>query len=195
GLVDGQGTALELLAVEGRDRLVGAVGHLHETEAAGAAGLAVADHLGPGHGAVLAEHLRQVVGGGREGQVAHVQVLAHRSSFAGPQAPRVTTHRPAAQRPRQTWRTGPAPTRSPGRGGPSLSGTRLDVLGGCEARGAQSKEKGKAASGSLVRRLGAGARPPISPHYSRARGKNCADFIFPAGRRTPAAAVPGSWAR
>src|SRR5262245_24468146 len=57
GLVDRQRAALELGAVQVGDRLVGALAHLDEAEAAGAAGLAVVDDLGPGDGAELTEGL------------------------------------------------------------------------------------------------------------------------------------------
>src|SRR5688572_2519824 len=62
GLVDGQGPAVGLLAVEGGDgRLRLLVGlHLHEAEALGAAGVAVHDDLGRLHRAVGLEQLREV---------------------------------------------------------------------------------------------------------------------------------------
>src|SRR5262245_2675729 len=62
GLIDRQGTALELGAVHRRDGGLGAVAHLDEAETARPAGLAVLDHLGTRDRAVLAERLDQVVG-------------------------------------------------------------------------------------------------------------------------------------
>src|SRR5262249_5088683 len=88
GLVDGQRAALVVGPVEGGDRLVAALAHLYEGEAPRAAGVAVADDLGPGHAAVLAEDLQEVIGGGLEGEVSDVNVLAHHASFAGSQASR-----------------------------------------------------------------------------------------------------------
>src|SRR5262249_31788397 len=76
-LVDRQGAALELGAVEGLDGLVTTLGHLDEAEAAGAAGLAVGHDLGPGDGAEAAERLPEGVAGGGERQGADAQVLAH----------------------------------------------------------------------------------------------------------------------
>src|SRR5262249_27162858 len=77
GLVDGQVAAPDLLAVEGRDGLVPTAGHLDEADPARPAGLGVADDLGAGDRAVLAEPLDQVVRRHLEGQVADVDVLAH----------------------------------------------------------------------------------------------------------------------
>src|SRR5205085_2489944 len=87
GLVDRQGAAVELGAVEGLDGRLGAVAHLHEAEAPAAAGLAVGDDLRPLHGAVLAEGRLQVRGGRLERQVAHVNVLRHESLSAGQGGP------------------------------------------------------------------------------------------------------------
>src|SRR5262249_25110473 len=77
GLVDGQGAALELGAVHRVDGRVAAIAHLDEAEAAGAPRLAVVDDLGAANRAVLAERLNQVVRGGLEGEVPHVDGLAH----------------------------------------------------------------------------------------------------------------------
>src|SRR5262249_52110149 len=86
GLVDRQRPALELGAVEGADRLLAALGHLHTAHAARAARLAVHPHLGPGHGPVLGERLAEVVGRGLEREVPDVDVLAH-AHPSGPQGP------------------------------------------------------------------------------------------------------------
>src|SRR5262249_5144087 len=77
GLVDGQGPAPDLLAVERRDGLVPTAGHLDEPEAAGPAGLAVGCHLGPDDLAVRLEQRAEVVRRRLEGQVADVDVLGH----------------------------------------------------------------------------------------------------------------------
>src|SRR5262249_7597663 len=74
-LVDGERSAAVLSAVEGRDGLIAALGHLDETEAARTAGLAVRDDLRAGHGAVLAERLAEVVRRRVERQVTDIQIL------------------------------------------------------------------------------------------------------------------------
>src|SRR5262249_33780907 len=81
GLVDLQGTPLQLGAVQRRDGLVAAAGQLNQAEAARAAGVAVGGDLGPSPRAVVAEPAEQVVAGGLEGEVPHVDVLAHRLPF------------------------------------------------------------------------------------------------------------------
>src|SRR4051794_5019664 len=61
-LVDGQGAAVHLLAVEGGDgrlRLL-LTAHLHEAEALGAARVTVLDHLRRFHRPVRLEHLLQI---------------------------------------------------------------------------------------------------------------------------------------
>src|SRR5437867_853971 len=55
GFVDGQRPALEARPVHLSNGLIGPGLHLHEAEAAAAAGLAVHDHLRPGHSAVRLE--------------------------------------------------------------------------------------------------------------------------------------------
>src|SRR5262249_24519658 len=87
GLVDGQGPAADILAVEGGDGLLAPLAHLHEAEAPRAAGVPVADDLGAGDRAVRREQLAQVVGGGLEGQVADVDVLLAHALPPGPEAP------------------------------------------------------------------------------------------------------------
>src|SRR5438128_10139732 len=79
GLVNGQGAAAFLLAVQGRDGGLGLlVGlHLHEAEALGAARVAVSDDLRRLHGAVRLEHLGEVGVGHPVAQVADVQLLTH----------------------------------------------------------------------------------------------------------------------
>src|SRR5205823_5203852 len=78
-LVDGEGAAAGVLAVQGGDGGLGLlVGlHLHEAEALGAAGVPVHDDLGRLHGAVRLEHLGEVPVGHPVTQVADVQFLTH----------------------------------------------------------------------------------------------------------------------
>ena len=74
-LVDGDRTAAEVGAAELVDRLAAVlVAHLDEAEAAGAAGLAIGDHVGGGDDADPAEQRGEVFGRGGKGQVAHVQI-------------------------------------------------------------------------------------------------------------------------
>jgi hypothetical protein len=93
GLVDGQVSALEVLAVQRGDGLRPALAHLHEAEATRAARLAVGGDLGAVHGAVLAEELDQVVRRGGEGEVpdVDVHVALSRSKPAGGRRPFLTT--------------------------------------------------------------------------------------------------------
>src|SRR5437899_2650613 len=64
GLVDGEGAALDLLAVEGGNRLVPATGHFNEPKPARTARLPVGGDLGTSDLAKRLEELAQVVGGG-----------------------------------------------------------------------------------------------------------------------------------
>src|SRR5207302_9320563 len=79
GLVDGQGAAVHLFAVEGGDGGLGLLvaAHLHEAEALGAAGVPVHDHLRRLHRPVRREHLLERAVGNPVSEVAHVQLLAH----------------------------------------------------------------------------------------------------------------------
>jgi hypothetical protein len=79
GFVDGEGPAVVLLAVEGRDRRVGflVVGHLDEPEALAPAGVPVVDHLGGQDLPVRAEQLLQLRAIHRVAQVPDVQLLSH----------------------------------------------------------------------------------------------------------------------
>src|SRR6185369_1061950 len=76
GLVDGDVTAIKRLAVEGGDGLVGlgAVGELHEAEAAGAAGVAVHNQRRGGDGSVGLEQLAELVLGRVEREIAYVEL-------------------------------------------------------------------------------------------------------------------------
>src|SRR5262249_11303937 len=122
GLVDGQGAAVDLRAVQRGDGLVAAAGHLDEAEAARAAGLAVGRHLGPRHLAKRLEELAEVLLRRLEGEVADVDVLAHRLPSRAP--PAVTDRR---TRPGGRWRLKRTDVvRCPV--------VRLDDLGSCEAR-------------------------------------------------------------
>src|SRR5262249_35282021 len=146
GLVDSQGAAADLLAVEGADRLVAAVGHLDEAEAARTAGFAVGDDLGTGHGAVLREQLAQVVGGRLEGQVADVDVL--------PKGPPPRPGRPAAT----GYANAAAPARSYG-GKQSLSGKAWRSREAARQRSSEQRDdKTKRQSRSTA--FGMGTRPP-----------------------------------
>src|SRR5687767_11384504 len=79
GLVDCQGSALELLAVERLNGLLGlgVVLHLDEAEAPRPAGLPIGNHLGARHHAMLLEESQQVVGACVPHQVADVNILRH----------------------------------------------------------------------------------------------------------------------
>src|SRR5271165_5978763 len=77
GFVNGQRPAVEVGPVEGSDRLIGAFAHLDEPETARPAGLAIGGYLGSGNTAVSREHLAEIIRGGREGEVADENVLAH----------------------------------------------------------------------------------------------------------------------
>src|SRR5262245_19928361 len=80
-LVDDEGPAFEFGAVEVLDGLVRAIGHFHEAKAARAAGLAVGNDLGRGHGAVRAEHFAEVILGDAKGKVTDIQFLRHGDPF------------------------------------------------------------------------------------------------------------------
>src|SRR5262249_21390394 len=79
GLVDGQGAAVHLLAVEGGDGGLGLLVRLHldEGEALGLPRVTVRDDLGRLHPAVLPEQLLQVAGGDGVGQVADIKLFPH----------------------------------------------------------------------------------------------------------------------
>src|SRR5262249_50829715 len=79
GLVDGEGAAARLLAVQGGDGRLGLLVRLHfdEAEALGAACVPVHDDLGGFDRTVRLEHRRQVGVGYPIGQVAHIQFLTH----------------------------------------------------------------------------------------------------------------------
>src|SRR5206468_959835 len=79
GLVDREGPAARLPAVEGGDGGLGLLvaAHLHEPEALGPARVPVHDHLGRLHGAVGPEHRREIAVGHAVAQVADVQLLTH----------------------------------------------------------------------------------------------------------------------
>ena len=80
GHVDGEGAAVELPAVEGFDCGVSAF-HLDETEAAGAAGIAVGDDADALDRAMLAEEVANLVLGRTEGEVPHVDLLHSAVAF------------------------------------------------------------------------------------------------------------------
>lgn len=78
GLVDLQGAATELFAVQGLHGLEGvSVVHLDEAETAEAAGLTVVDELDGQDFAVLGENVAQVILRGAEGDVTDIDRLRH----------------------------------------------------------------------------------------------------------------------
>ena len=77
GLVDGQITAAEILAVEAVHRVLATIGHLNETEAAGSIRLAVHDDLCRKHLAVAAEQLVQLIRRRVVRQVSDVKLFGH----------------------------------------------------------------------------------------------------------------------
>jgi hypothetical protein len=62
GLVDSQGTPLEILTVQGVNCGLGSVRHFHEAETARFAGFAIHNDLCRGDGSVRAEKLAEVIG-------------------------------------------------------------------------------------------------------------------------------------
>jgi hypothetical protein len=79
GLVDGEGAAIVLLAVEGLNGCLGfvVVRHLDEPETFTAAGVAIVDHLGRKNLAVLAKQLLEFRAIHLVAQVPDVQLLSH----------------------------------------------------------------------------------------------------------------------
>jgi hypothetical protein len=63
------------------------VGHLHESEAARPARLAVGDDLSATNRAIFLEQLQEVIGRGIPGEVAYVNVLRHQNTFRDDQPP------------------------------------------------------------------------------------------------------------
>lgn len=80
GFVDGQATALKVLAIKAFDRLhgFGVVFHFHETETAAAASFPVAQNLGRDDFAVSLEQSLKILRCGRIRQVPNVKSLRHR---------------------------------------------------------------------------------------------------------------------
>jgi hypothetical protein len=77
--INGQGPAIDFLAMEFRDgclRFIGSA-HLNETKTAGTSRHAIIDHLNPGDVARLGEEIGQVVFRHAEGQIAHIEFYAH----------------------------------------------------------------------------------------------------------------------
>src|SRR5262249_10306210 len=105
GLIDGEGPALELLAVHAGDGLVGPGVHLHERKAPAPAGVAVADDLRAENGPELGERLHEVIAGGVERNVPDVQLLRH-FPYSGPSGP---AHRNDARSHRAKNRNGRVP--------------------------------------------------------------------------------------
>src|SRR5579885_739430 len=83
--IDGQGPALYLFAVHvgNGDLGFGIVAHLHKAETFGATGVAIHDDLDRHHAAVRLEQTLQIIVTNRVGQIAHVQLLAHKGLRKG----------------------------------------------------------------------------------------------------------------
>src|SRR5688572_8232541 len=79
GLVDGEGSAVEVLAVQGRDRglRLGVAAHLDERETLAPTGVPVLNDLGGLHGAVLPTQLLEVRARGVIAEISDVQLAAH----------------------------------------------------------------------------------------------------------------------
>src|SRR5262249_39237808 len=79
GLINGQGTAVEVLAIQGSDSGLGLLVHLHfhEAEPLGTARVVVHDYLGRLYVAVRLEQLPEIAIGHTLTQVADVQLLTH----------------------------------------------------------------------------------------------------------------------
>jgi hypothetical protein len=77
--VDGEGAAVDFLAMELGNGRLGFFGgaHFDKAETAGTAGDAVVDHLHPGDIARLSKEIGQVVFRHAKGQVAHIEFYAH----------------------------------------------------------------------------------------------------------------------
>jgi hypothetical protein len=77
--IDGQGAAVDFLAVEFRDGRLGLFRrtHFHETKTAGTSRHAIVDHLHPRNIARLGKEIGQVIFRHAEGQIAHVEFNAH----------------------------------------------------------------------------------------------------------------------
>ena len=79
GHVNSEGAAIHFLAVQGLDGFVGFLGGPHgdKTKTARTAGFPVHHQVGFGDRAMLGERVIQVVFGGIEGKVSHIQFIAH----------------------------------------------------------------------------------------------------------------------
>jgi hypothetical protein len=79
GFIDGQGAALDFLASERRDGGFSAFGRGHgdETKTARASAHAIGDEVNLGNRAVLLEQILQIILGGVEGKISHVQFGIH----------------------------------------------------------------------------------------------------------------------
>jgi hypothetical protein len=78
GLIDGQGAALELSAVERLDRGLRSVAHFDKAETSRTTRFAVGRDLGAANRAVVREQLFQIFGRRGEGKIANIQI--HQSS-------------------------------------------------------------------------------------------------------------------
>ncbi len=79
GLVDDQGAAADVAAVDGRDRLLRLVfaRHFDEAEAARLARVAVGDDLGAGDVACFGEQVMEILVGGLIAQIADIEFGCH----------------------------------------------------------------------------------------------------------------------
>jgi len=91
-LVNAQVASTEVLAIQRLDRVLRSlILHLHETEAARAASLAIDEEVAGDHFAVLREQLRHFFFGRGEGKIPYVDPLAHVQHFQPVSAPARTT--------------------------------------------------------------------------------------------------------
>jgi hypothetical protein len=79
GFIDGQGTAIVLLSVQGGDRGLGfgVAGHFHESKALAATCVAIVDDLSRHHLTMCAEELFEFRAVDGITEIPHVQLLAH----------------------------------------------------------------------------------------------------------------------
>lgn len=82
GFVDGERPPLEARAIHFVYGLLGSIRHFHEPEPARPAGFPIGHDLGACHIAKLRERLAEIIRSRLVGQIAHVQILCHSSSFA-----------------------------------------------------------------------------------------------------------------
>ncbi len=76
-LINIEGAAVEVMAIELSDRLIGfgGVAHLDETETAGLPGVTIGDEADAGHGAVTFEQRSNRILGGAEAKVSYKDIF------------------------------------------------------------------------------------------------------------------------